>query len=115
VISSKKTYNIAMSEQSSDYRQRTVDILTGLTRAQADLMSGPGKPAGHLRMEAIIAIEEAHQFAKLMGVPMAEIVKAHVLGSPDETRLDYLATVADRSIIDHAQAIQIGRELDLFK
>ena len=70
-------------------------------------------PGSMVRMDKIIAVEEAQSLANLMGVKHEDIVRAYLRGTPEQFRQDYLDTIYDSGVIFGPDALNIAREFNL--
>jgi len=99
-----------MTERIPAYRVRAAEVVQASTRAYFE-MEAKGEVTPIQRFNAIISSEEAQQFAKVMGVSKAEMVRATLLGTPREFHEDYLGVLIEKNIISPDEAYGIVTSL----
>lgn len=70
-------------------------------------------PKSIKRLERIIQVEDNQKFANFMGVPIIDIVRAHLRGTPKQYQQDYLETIYDYGVLDGKESKKIASEFKL--
>jgi len=101
-----------MSNSPETFRKRTKESVLVATEDYF-LKSQSRELTPFERFCHIIEIEDAHQFAKLMGVSDAELVQVYIPIMASEVRQDYFSTVIRKCDISMKEAIKISERFNL--